>query len=104
MGGEDRNVDYSHLCDAVNNAENVAGIVILGDTTSRLHKALLTTKASIHPSLSDDVGEAVKLAAAISKPGDYIVFTPGAPTPQYIGDFQVRSAQFIAGMNDVTFS
>jgi UDP-N-acetylmuramoylalanine-D-glutamate ligase len=75
-------------------------IVLLGDTTSRLHKDLITTKASIHLAHSDNVADATHIAATLSQPGDYIVFSPGAPTPPAIGDYQTRSAQFITGMKN----
>lgn len=104
MGGEDRNVDYSHLCNAINNSTAIRAIVLLGDSTSRLHKALLGTKTSIHLALSEDVADATRLAAQLSQPGDYIVFSPGAPTPASIGDFQTRSDQFIRGMNSLSLT
>ena len=100
LGGDDRNVDYSKLCASINDSETLRAVVLLGDTTSRLHKDLLTTKASIHLAHSDNVAEATQIAATLSQPGDYIVFSPGAPTPTSIGDFQTRSAQFIMGMNN----
>ena len=100
VGGEDRDVNYSELCHAINTATNLAEIVVLGDSTSRLYKTLLTTRNTIHPANSDNVADAVNVAATLSHPGDTIVFSPGAPTPRAIGDYQTRSAQFLAGMNN----
>jgi UDP-N-acetylmuramoylalanine--D-glutamate ligase len=104
MGGDDRNVDYSELCASINDSESLRAIVLLGDTTTRLHKALLTTKANIHLAHSENVADATQIAVAISQPGDYIVFSPGAPTPTSIGDFQTRSAQFITAMKNFSLS
>ena len=98
MGGDDRDVDYGPLCDAVNDAEHLAGIVILGERTSRLHKELLTTRATIRPANSDNVADAVSVAVTFSEPGDRIIFSPGAPTPRHIGDYETRSAQFVEGI------
>jgi UDP-N-acetylmuramoylalanine--D-glutamate ligase len=94
MGGNDRNVDYSHLCDAVNRAENLRSIVVLGGTSSRLYSALLTTKCPVIPVTGDDVHDAVRPAVDAGKPGDRIVFSPGAPTPPHLGDYEIRSARF----------
>jgi len=98
-GGEERDVDYSDLCHAINNATHLAEIVVLGDSNSRLYRTLLTTKASIRLANSEDVADAVDQAVTHSHPGDTIIFSPGAPTPRAMGDYQTRSAQFIAGMN-----
>lgn len=100
MGGDDRHVDYSELCASINDSETLKAIVLLGDAASRLHKALLTTRASIHLAHSENVADATQIAATLSQPGDYIVFSPGAPTPPSTGDFQTRSAQFITGMKN----
>lgn len=99
MGGEDRDVDYQPLCDAINASKHLVDIVVLGDTRQRLYQTLLTTRASIRPANSDDVADAVTLAVAASLPGDVIVFSPGAPTPRRLGDYQTRSAQFLAGVS-----
>lgn len=101
MGGEDRNVDYDALCDSINEANNLIGIVVLGDTQSRLYKSLLTTKASIQPVQSDDVADAVSLAMTMSHPGDTIVFSPGAPTPQALGNYETRSARYRMGIGQL---
>lgn len=98
MGGDDREVDYTPLCDAVNQAQHLVGIVILGERTSRLHKELLTTRATIRPAHSDNVADAVAIAVTFTRPGDRIIFSPGAPTPHHIGDYQTRSAQFAEGI------
>ena len=98
LGGEDRDVDYSNLCDAINHSSHLVAVVALGGTSTRLYKALLATKALIQPCHSDDVAAAVDIAVTLSHPGDCIVFSPGAPTPRDIGDYQVRSARFMAGI------
>ena len=99
MGGEDREIDYSPLCEEINSSHHLSGIVYLGDSHSRFYKALLTTKTPVRPALSDDVADAVAIAFDMSRPGDTIVFSPGAPTPRGLGDYETRSAQFHAGMS-----
>jgi UDP-N-acetylmuramoylalanine-D-glutamate ligase len=94
MGGNDRNVDYGDLCDAVNRSENLRAIVVVGGTSSRMYSALLSTKCTVTPVSGDDVHDAVRPAVDASMPGDRIVFSPGAPTPQHMGDYQTRSARF----------
>ena len=94
MGGSDRNVDYDGLCSAVNDARNLRAIVVLGGTSSRLHASLLTTKCTVVAVQSDDVHDAVAPALAASRDGDRIVFSPGAPTPAHLGDYETRSARF----------
>lgn len=94
MGGNDRNVDYADLCAAVNSAENLRAIIVLGGTSNRLYSSLLTTKCPVVPCASDDVYEAVRPAIDSSKPGDRVVFSPGAPTPPHLGDYESRSARF----------
>lgn len=94
MGGNDRTVDYGDLCAAVNRSENLRAIVVLGGTTSRLYASLLTTKCSVIPVASDDVYDAVRPAVDAGGAGDHVVFSPGAPTPQHLGDYESRSARF----------
>lgn len=101
MGGEDRKVDYSPLCEAINSSQHLSGIVFLGDSHSRFYKALLTTKAPIRPAQSEDVADAVSVAMDMSRPGDAIIFSPGAPTPRGLGDYQTRSARFLAGIGRI---
>lgn len=104
IGGEDREVDFGPLCDAINNSSHLVGIVYLGDTNSRLYKALITTKATIRPANSDDVADAVSTAMTMSRPDDFIIFSPAAPTPRAIGDYQTRSARFLAGIERINHS
>ena len=101
MGGEDREVDYGPLCDAINSARHLSGIVYLGEMRSRLYRALITTKATIRPANSDDVATAVSTAMTMSHAGDHIIFSPGAPTPRALGDYQTRSARFLAGIDQI---
>ncbi len=101
MGGDDRDVDYADLCSAINGSSNLRSIVVLGGGSGRLHSALLTTKCPVRAVPSDDVADAVALAMDASRPGDRIVFSPGAPTPRRIGDFEVRSARFLAGIRSL---
>jgi len=104
MGGEDRDVDYSDLCDAINRAAHLVGVVILGDSRNRLYKSLLTTRTTVRPANSEDVADGVSVAVTLSHPGDVIIFSPGAPTPRSIGDYETRSAQFIAGIHRLDFA
>lgn len=94
MGGNDRNVEYDDLCAAVNRSSNLRGVFVLGGTSSRLYSALLTTRCPVTPVASDDVHDAVFPAFEASRPGDAIVFSPGAPTPRHLGDYETRSARF----------
>lgn len=104
MGGEDRNVDFGPLCDAVNAAQHLGAIVVLGAPSTRLYKELLTTRATVCPANSDNVADAVEIAVSLTQSGDRVVFSPGAPTPRDIGDYRTRSAQFAAGIDRITFS
>lgn len=94
MGGNDRNVDYGELCGAINRSRNLRAVFVLGGTSTRLHSSLLTTKCPVTAVASDDVHDAVRPAFAASAPGDRIVFSPGAPTPSHLGDYETRSARF----------
>lgn len=98
MGGDDRNVDYSELCDAVNTSTGLRSIVVLGGAGSRLYSALLTTKCPVRAVTGDDVADAVTVAVGESRPGDRVIFSPGAPTPRHIGDYETRSARFLAAI------
>jgi UDP-N-acetylmuramoylalanine--D-glutamate ligase len=104
MGGEDRNVDFGPLCNAVNAAQHLGAIVVLGAPSTRLYKELLTTRATVCPANSDNVADAVEIAVSLTQSGDRVVFSPGAPTPRDIGDYRTRSAQFAAGIDRITFS
>lgn len=98
MGGDERDVDYTALCDAINGTRNLCGVVLLGSSENRMYRSLLTTKVQVHTTHSNDVSAAVEVAVSLSHPGDVIVFSPGAPTPQAIGDYHTRSAQFLDGI------
>ncbi len=94
MGGDDRNVDYGNLCEAINNSENLRAIVVLGGYSGRMNSSLLTTKCPVIPVAGDDVHDAVRPAFEASRRGDHVVFSPGAPTPRHMGDYESRSARF----------
>ena len=98
MGGDDRNVDYSDLCHAVNGSTGLRSIVVLGGAGSRLYSALLTTRCPVRAVTGDDVADAVTVAVGESRPGDRVIFSPGAPTPRHIGDYETRSARFLAAI------
>lgn len=101
MGGEDRHVDYTPLYNSINATQNLRHIVVLGDHSHRLYAELLATKVPISTAASHNVAHAVQVAFHVSCPGDIIVFSPGAPTPKEIGDYLVRSGQFLAGIAEL---
>ena len=94
LGGHDRNVDYSEFINAVNSADHVHHVVVMGDTDSSFASRVAPALTNAVRTFDENVENAVITACELAKSGSRIVFSPAAPTPPHQGDFSTRSEDF----------
>jgi len=99
LGGTDRSVDPSPLAEEVARwPEGRLTAVVLPDNGPQLaqHCGIpVITKA-------DDVGEATRAALGHVGRNGVVLFSPAAPTPAEVGNWEVRSSQFRGVLADLT--
>lgn len=94
MGGADRGIDLAPLVEALSGARNLKSVVLMGDDGDPLVASLVSVSFPVVRIAGHDMATAVAEAARIAEPGDTVTFSPGAPTPAFLGTWQDRSAEF----------
>ena len=91
LGGTDRNVDPSPLAEEVARwPEGLLTAVTLPDSGAELAAAVGITVAA----KADDVTAATEAAVQQVDGDGVVIFSPGAPTPSEVGNWDTRSTQF----------
>ena len=94
IGGEDREQDYTDLCQKIDASENVNAICAY-ETGQRLYDAIKTDRKH----MANDLIEAVEKAKKITESGGYIVLSPASPSYDAFKDFEQRGDLFMEYAN-----
>lgn len=98
MGGDDRGIDLAPLVADLGAAANVEAIVLMGEDSEPFVARLVAAGLPIVRVRTHDIGAAVRQAHRIARPGWTVSFSPGAPTPKALGDWERRSRLFAAAV------
>jgi UDP-N-acetylmuramoylalanine--D-glutamate ligase len=93
-GGLDRGIDYDPLTAylAARAGRTPLTVVAMGPAGGRIAAAL----PGVRVERTDDVADAVRVAAKLTAPGGVVLFSPAAPSPAEYGSYERRSAAFAA--------
>ncbi len=98
-GGLDRGIDYeplvAHLRERA--VRTPLAVVAMGPAGGRITAAL----PGVRVERTDDVADAVRVAAKLTPPGGVVLFSPAAPSPAEYGSYERRSAAFAAAVHDL---
>ena len=89
MGGSDKHEDFSSLIPLVQ--KNVRNLIVLGETKAQI---LATFRKFVNILEVSDLQEAVNKAYKISKPGEYILLSPGCASYDMYDNFEERGKHF----------
>ena len=89
MGGSDKHEDFSSLIPLVQ--KNVRNLIVLGETKAQI---VATFKETVNILEVPNLHEAVNRAYKISKPGDYILLSPGCASYDMYDNFEERGKHF----------
>lgn len=98
MGGDDRGIDLAPLVADLERAGNLEAIVLMGADTEPFVRRLLASGLPIVRVTAHDIAAAVRVAHDRARPGTTVSFSPGAPTPAPLGDWETRSRLFAAAV------
>jgi UDP-N-acetylmuramoylalanine--D-glutamate ligase len=88
-GGKDRGLDnYSDIANAINNS-TVKQVFLIGETAPKIAENL-----DIEHKICSDLTEAILLAREISRTGDIVLMSPGAPSFDMFKSFYDRGEKF----------
>jgi UDP-N-acetylmuramoylalanine--D-glutamate ligase len=98
-GGLDRGIDYDPLVAYLREraGRTPLTVVAMGPAGGRIVAAL----PGVPVERTDDVGDAVRLAAKLARPGGVVLFSPAAPSPPEYGSYERRSAVFTAAVREL---
>jgi UDP-N-acetylmuramoyl-L-alanine---L-glutamate ligase len=98
-GGLDRGIDYAPLVDYLRRRAAVSPLtlVAMGPAGRRIAASVPEVPAEG----TDDVADAVRIAAKLTPPGGVVLFSPAAPSPAEYGTYQRRSVAFAAAARDL---
>jgi UDP-N-acetylmuramoylalanine--D-glutamate ligase len=89
MGGSDKHEDFSSLIPLIQ--QNVRNLFVLGETKAQI---VATFRKFVNILEVPDLHEAVNRAYKISKPGDYILLSPGCASYDMYDNFEERGKHF----------
>lgn len=90
LGGRDKNSNYTILEKGLR-GEKVKLAVIFGTSKKKINSAI---KQTVKTRLAKDLMSAVETARKIARPGDIVLFSPGATSLDMFKNYQDRGAQF----------
>jgi UDP-N-acetylmuramoylalanine--D-glutamate ligase len=91
-GGRGKQQDFSPLAPVV--AEHCVGVYLIGEAAEDLRRALAPTGLPLL--VSDDLGSAVRTAAAAAQAGDTVLLSPACASYDQYKDFEARGEHFRA--------
>lgn len=100
VGGRDRDQDYAPLAAYLAEGSSVVGVVGMPANGPAIVRRV--RDAPVEAVVADDLGDAVRRARAMVPAGGAVLLSPGAPTGDDFGDFQVRGDAFRALVAEVT--
>lgn len=100
VGGRDRSQDYAPLAAYLRAGSSVVGVVGMPANGPAILDRV--RGAPVPAVTADDLGDAVRRARAMVPAGGAVLLSPGAPTGDDFGDFQVRGDAFRAIVAEVT--
>lgn len=92
VGGECRDVPLTNLASTL--VRKARGVVCVGASAAPWARALREGGVSLIRE-SPGLDEGIRMATALSRPGDTVLFSPGAPSFDRYANFEERGAHFI---------
>jgi UDP-N-acetylmuramoylalanine--D-glutamate ligase len=102
LGGKDKNLPWKDLAELVR--ERVDHVVVFGQAAEKILGALNTSSPNGSPGSgkkrpysiqsSDNLQEAIRLAAEVAEPGDVVLLSPGGTSFDQFNDFAERGEWF----------
>jgi UDP-N-acetylmuramoyl-L-alanine---L-glutamate ligase len=94
VGGRDRRQDYAALADYLAGPTSVVGVVGLPGNGPEILARLAESASEVPTEPAADMEDAVRRAVRMIPRGGVVLLSPGAPSGDDFGDFQVRGEAF----------
>jgi UDP-N-acetylmuramoyl-L-alanine---L-glutamate ligase len=103
VGGLDRGIDYAPLAGylVARAGRTPLTVVAMGAAGERIAAGLDPGRSGVAVESTDDVGDAVRVAAKLTPSGGVVLFSPAAASPPEYGDYEQRSAAFAAAVREL---
>ena len=101
FGGEDRNTEYGHFIDFLNNnpaASNIRNLICMYGTGARIFPKLDKTNKNIQ--YTSDLREAYELAKKYTQPGSICLLSPAASSKDFFIDYREKGKYFKCLVNN----
>ena len=101
VGGLDRGIDYRPLVDYLHRRAVVTPLLVVAMDSAgrRIAADVQALPIDVPIELTDDVSDAVRIAAKLTARGGVVLFSPAAPSPPGYGTYERRSAAFVAAVH-----
>lgn len=93
LGGYDKHVDMSRLCQAIPGS-NILKVVLIGDTAPLIQKGLEEVGFTHYVSAGHDFKKAVTLARDMAEPGWNVLLSPACASFDMFSDYEERGRVF----------
>lgn len=100
IGGFDKGLDFSPVGKAILDSPNIKGLVVIGQMTEQILKAVFGFKGKILTG-AKNMREILSQANSLAKPGDTILFSPGTSSFDMFKNETDRGEQFVSAVNQL---
>ncbi len=94
LGGDGKQQDFSPLCDAV--AKHARAVVLIGRDAPLIGQAIAASGVTVESAA--DMDDAVRLAAALARPGDAALLSPACASFDMFRNYEHRAQVFVAAV------
>jgi UDP-N-acetylmuramoylalanine--D-glutamate ligase len=102
IGGKDRGLDLSALCQSVKqNSENMRKVLLIGESAERMAQCLSDAGYDNYESGGTNMNQIVQKASVIAENGDSIILSPAFPSFDMFENFEDRGIQFNAAVGNL---
>ncbi len=102
LGGSDKHVDFTGMCEVIKNSPYIRHIVLIGQTAAQLDETLLKVGYTAYTHCGYDFKAAIEKAFSLAEEGGNVLLSPACASFDMFSDYEQRGAIFKQIVNALT--
>ncbi len=102
LGGSDKHVDFTGMCEVIKNSPYISNIVLIGQTAAQLDETLLKVGYTAYTHAGYDFKAAIDKAFSLAQEGGNVLLSPACASFDMFKDYEQRGAIFKQIVNELT--
>lgn len=101
LGGSDKQADYTDLAEAISVHTNIRGVILIGEMSEEIDKALKSFDYDKAAKIEGDIGEIVSKAKELANDGDVVLLSPACASFDMFENYKQRGKLFKKAVLDL---